>query len=217
MVNNRCLTLDTTLPSSVLELWTGSVRTHWEEFPPARHAQGLIPALKRVLEVTGISWGDINLFIVNTGPGSFTGVRVALAAIKGIAFVGGQPVIGIDQFDAFAAGTAEPWDRLDVVVDGQLNTVSVVRFERLTGRTTPRTVHRDKLTDLLDSDVPWVSPSERLPAVSGYRRLRASAALFEAARPRMSEGRYDDLFALEPNYVRPSSAEEKWDARPVSG
>ncbi len=49
------------------------------------HSQTLMPMVKTVLDGAGIEVGDIDLFAINNGPGSFTGVRIGVAAIKGMA------------------------------------------------------------------------------------------------------------------------------------
>lgn len=49
------------------------------------HSQTLMPTVKTVLDMAGITLDDIDFFAVNNGPGSFTGVRIGVAAIKGMA------------------------------------------------------------------------------------------------------------------------------------
>ena len=50
------------------------------------HSQTLVPMIKKLFDVTKLSADNIDLFAVNNGPGSFTGVRIGVAAIKGLAF-----------------------------------------------------------------------------------------------------------------------------------
>ena len=86
------------------------------------HAQLLIPMLVDVLREVGLKFSDIDRFAVTTGPGSFTGIRVALAAAHGLALGTAKPIVGITVFEAMAAapvaaGTAAP--RLLVAIDSR--------------------------------------------------------------------------------------------------
>jgi tRNA threonylcarbamoyladenosine biosynthesis protein TsaB len=71
------------------------------------HAQLLVPLLIDVLAEAGLQFGDIDRFAVTTGPGSFTGIRVALATAHGLAIGTGKPIIGVTVFEALAAATAK--------------------------------------------------------------------------------------------------------------
>ena len=50
------------------------------------HSETLLPMVEAALKVTGLSIDDIDLFAVSNGPGSFTGVRIGAATVKGLAF-----------------------------------------------------------------------------------------------------------------------------------
>ncbi|MHA1527920.1 MAG: tRNA (adenosine(37)-N6)-threonylcarbamoyltransferase complex dimerization subunit type 1 TsaB [Alphaproteobacteria bacterium] len=67
------------------------------------HAEHLFPMIELVLERAGIGYEGVGRIAVCTGPGSFTGVRIGVAAARGIALGRGIPVIGISRFEALAA------------------------------------------------------------------------------------------------------------------
>jgi tRNA threonylcarbamoyladenosine biosynthesis protein TsaB len=67
------------------------------------HAQSLMPMLCGLLGDARLQFGDIDRFAVTTGPGSFTGIRVALAAAQGLALGTGKPVVGVTVFEVLAA------------------------------------------------------------------------------------------------------------------
>ncbi|HAW33744.1 MAG TPA: tRNA (adenosine(37)-N6)-threonylcarbamoyltransferase complex dimerization subunit type 1 TsaB [Alphaproteobacteria bacterium] len=65
-------------------------------------AERLIPMVRDVLKKAGASFADVDAVAVTTGPGSFTGVRVGLAAADGIALAAGLPMIGVSVLDVLA-------------------------------------------------------------------------------------------------------------------
>lgn len=66
------------------------------------HSQTLLPVVESMLRATEISIDDIDLFACSTGPGSFTGVRIGVATIKGIAYGRGKPCVSVSTLDALA-------------------------------------------------------------------------------------------------------------------
>jgi tRNA threonylcarbamoyladenosine biosynthesis protein TsaB len=66
-------------------------------------AEALLPMADRVIRAGGLSPADLNLVVATVGPGSFTGIRVGLAAARGIALAAGARLIGVTSFAAAAA------------------------------------------------------------------------------------------------------------------
>ncbi|MEM9643152.1 MAG: tRNA (adenosine(37)-N6)-threonylcarbamoyltransferase complex dimerization subunit type 1 TsaB [Pseudomonadota bacterium] len=82
--------------------------------PMARgQAERLMPMLEELLEEAGVEWRTLDAVGVGIGPGNFTGLRISVAAARGIAQGLGVPAIGVSTFDAAAFQTA---DRPHVVV-----------------------------------------------------------------------------------------------------
>lgn len=67
------------------------------------HAEALMPMLAEALEDAAIGYSDIDRFVVTIGPGTFTGVRVGVAAARGMALVTGRPAVGVTTLEALAA------------------------------------------------------------------------------------------------------------------
>ncbi|MEE1283868.1 MAG: tRNA (adenosine(37)-N6)-threonylcarbamoyltransferase complex dimerization subunit type 1 TsaB [Acutalibacteraceae bacterium] len=65
------------------------------------HSQTLMPMVKSCMDTAGVTLDDIDLIAVAHGPGSFTGVRIGIAAVKGIAF-GGKACCGVSTLEAMA-------------------------------------------------------------------------------------------------------------------
>lgn len=87
-------------------------------------AERLMPMLEEVLREGGAAWGDLAAIGVGTGPGNFTGVRIAVAAARGLALGLGIPAIGVSAFEALA------WGREEVLVarDARLGQVHLQGF-----------------------------------------------------------------------------------------
>lgn len=65
-------------------------------------AEVLMPMVEAVLAEAGLDWPSIGLIGVTVGPGAFTGLRIGLAAARGMALAGRLPVAGVTTFDAIA-------------------------------------------------------------------------------------------------------------------
>ena len=66
------------------------------------HSEVLLPQIKESFEKTGIGVGDVDLFALSSCPGSFTGVRIGAATIKGLAFGSNKACVGVSTIEALA-------------------------------------------------------------------------------------------------------------------
>jgi tRNA threonylcarbamoyladenosine biosynthesis protein TsaB len=67
------------------------------------HAEALMPLVARVMDRAGLTFSELDRIAVTIGPGSFTGLRVGIAAARGLALATAKPAIGISTLAAFAA------------------------------------------------------------------------------------------------------------------
>ncbi len=70
------------------------------------HSERLLPGVDRVLAAAGVTLAEVGAFAVSIGPGSFTGLRVSVATLKGLAFGDARPVAPVPTLAALAAGAA---------------------------------------------------------------------------------------------------------------
>jgi tRNA threonylcarbamoyl adenosine modification protein YeaZ len=100
------LAIDTALEAcsaALLDSRSGTLLAS-ESVPMTRgHAEALMPMIGRVMDEAALPFADLDRIAVTTGPGSFTGLRVGIAAARGIALAAGKPAIGLSTFAAFAA------------------------------------------------------------------------------------------------------------------
>ena len=115
----RVLAIDTALEAcsaAVLDTARADACTHESLAMQRGHAEALMPLIARVLNRAKIDFADFDRIAVTTGPGSFTGLRVGIAAARGIALAAGKPAIGLSTLAAFAAPYIAADDTLPVVV-----------------------------------------------------------------------------------------------------
>jgi tRNA threonylcarbamoyladenosine biosynthesis protein TsaB len=70
------------------------------------HGESLFPWLERIMEVAGMNPRDLELVVCALGPGSFTGLRIGLAAAKALALSAGCPLAGVPSLDVFGVRNA---------------------------------------------------------------------------------------------------------------
>lgn len=69
------------------------------------HSQTLLPLVQQALAATGLSPARVGLWAVTAGPGSFTGLRIGMALVKGLAFPYNTPVVAASTLEALALGS----------------------------------------------------------------------------------------------------------------
>lgn len=78
----------------------------------------MIPLVLETLQQAGMDFDALDRFVVTRGPGSFTGIRIALAAAQGLGLATGKPVLGVDRFRLFESA-APPGKPLLIALDSR--------------------------------------------------------------------------------------------------
>lgn len=190
-----------------------------------RHARDLIPAMQSLMVEQGLLPHDLDAVFVSRGPGSYTGLRVGIMSAKTLAHALGRGLLGIDTFAAIALQTSPAALAIDVWADAQQGKIYAQRFARSGPGQSPVKVEplaivplEDRLKELTPGT--WVTG----PGLEIYQKLLPAeaktpppdrwtpmlASLLALGEERLIRGERDDPFQLEPLYLRPSSAEEKW-------
>lgn len=191
-----------------------------------RHTRDLVPAAKALLEAAGWSPRDLSGVIVGIGPGSYTGLRVGIMSAKTLAYATGCTLIGVETFAIIARQAPAEAQRLAVIADAQQGKIYVQRFSRHPdGWRTDDALAICAFAEWLPSctDDLWITgpgletflphlPTRHLVAPRPDWTPRA-VSLHALGLEAFAAGRRDDPFALEPLYLRPSSAEENWRKR----
>jgi len=101
------------------------------------HAERLPGDVLALLDRHGLRTADVDLFAVATGPGSFTGLRIGIAAIQGLAYATGRPAVGVSALEALADAAGRTpglgaYTRIGVWMDAQRDEVFAAIYERAT-------------------------------------------------------------------------------------
>ncbi|MCL2071881.1 MAG: tRNA (adenosine(37)-N6)-threonylcarbamoyltransferase complex dimerization subunit type 1 TsaB [Oscillospiraceae bacterium] len=120
------------------------------------HSQTLMPLMESVLKAAGMTLDDIDAFAVSSGPGSFTGLRIGVSAVKGMAFALNKPVCGVSTLFALAHNLVGRDVIACAVMDARRDEVYNALFDISGGvitRLTPdRAIALDDLGAELESD-----------------------------------------------------------------
>ena len=164
---------------------------------------------------------DVDCFAAASGPGSFTGVRIGLACVKGLAEATGKPAVGVSNLAAMSAfGSAA---RRAVVMDARRGEIYGAVYDARGALLAPETVmpFGKWLDSLPQGDIEFVS-TDFVPfaaALAGTRFANSpvtaapralAAAVGQIASARLRAGEATDPAALDANYVRRADAELLW-------
>lgn len=173
--------------------------------------------LEQLLERHRVRIGDIQCFAAASGPGSFTGVRVGLTAVKGLAFASGKPVAPVSNLQALAWFGSAPLRA--TVLDARRGEVYAAVYDQALELVQPEQVIRfkDWLEQLAEGDIEFVSTDfapflslvdNRVPIVTAPRVL--AGAIGRIAWKRFQAGQTCAPGEVDANYVRRSDAELFW-------
>src|SRR6201991_2464637 len=113
----RVLAIDTALEACSAAVLDTEGKVVSESVPMVRgHAEALMPLIDRVMKRADTAFTALDRIAVTTGPGSFTGLRVGIAAARGIALATGKPAVGLTTLAAYAAPHIAHDDKTAVAV-----------------------------------------------------------------------------------------------------
>ena len=190
------------------------------------HSRTLMPIVEHILKNTGLTVADMDAIAVAAGPGSFTGIRIGVAAAKGLAFAADKPAVGVSTLAAMARNVAFCDGLVICAMDARRQQVYNALFEakdgQLTRLTPDRAIALEDLAEELRSDprpktvvgdgarlcfahLTEAGISCRLAPAQLVMQNAMSVAL--EAEAMAAEGKLVSAQALEPVYLRPAQAD----------
>ena len=211
------LAVDTSTQSVGIALFDGNQILCEESWISRRyHTVELANAVQSNLFRAGLSAADLHVLAVASGPGSFTGLRIGLALIKGIAYTHQLPVIGIPTLDITARAVPVRDTRLAAVLQAGRNRLAVGWYkvedvswradgplENLTfGELLKKIDQPCILTGEINEEIRQaVEGHDLIEAASPTLALRSPKYLAELAWNRWQDGTVDDILTLSPTYL----------------
>ena len=194
---------------------------------PVTHSERLLGAIELVLREASCPIESLDGWAIAVGPGSFTGLRIGVSTVKGLAFATGKPVTGVSTLDVLASQIAPTPYLICPILDARKKEVytaffryekslikrqsdyQAIRPEDLVRRIKEQTIflgdgartYKDFLLDSLS--LLALFPSAPLHLSHGSMLAKLGSELLQ-------RGECLDLSTFAPIYVRPSEAEMKW-------
>jgi tRNA threonylcarbamoyladenosine biosynthesis protein TsaB len=181
---------------------------------PTGFAHVLYQELSAMLSRHSVDIADVDCFAAASGPGSFTGVRIGLACVKGLAEATGKPAMGISNLQAISCFGAASLRA--TLLDARRGEIYGAVYDREARLVSPEVVAKLEawLATLPAVDLEFVSTDIAEPPIPGGRLVTAPPALAAVigrlAAQRLAHGESPDPAALDANYVRRSDAELFW-------
>ena len=184
------------------------------------HSRTLLRMAESLLDDAGLSVRDLGAAAVAIGPGSFTGVRIGVATVKGLAFGKGKPCAGVSTLEALAENLAFLSDGLICpVMNARRNQVYTALFRGKNRLLPDQAISVAELEEVLSgySEPVWFVGDGYELVTSQIKhvyhplperlRLQSAASVASVAMRYAKEGNTTDDARLFPVYLRPSQAE----------
>jgi tRNA threonylcarbamoyladenosine biosynthesis protein TsaB len=221
----KILALDTSTKScSVAVTDDASLSAELTIFKNQTHSKHLMDSIHKVLEITGSGPGELDGLAVTIGPGSFTGLRIGISTIKGLAHALDKPVVGISSLEALAWQCAETSFLICPLLDARKGEVYCATYRFEDGGLIQKTAACAMVPEaaLEDINTPCVFIGtgaqlyrQRIAAAlgglahfvpEGQNVIRASSIAF-LSRLKFVANDTDGIAGLIPHYIRKSDAE----------
>lgn len=219
-----------TIVSSVAVADDGRLLSEVTAAAKLTHSETLQPHIKQAMEMARVKRNDIGAVAVSLGPGSFTGLRIGLAAAKGLAYAWGVPIVGVSTLEAMAADFPVPGACIVPLIDAQKGNAYMACYEY--GENGLEEVEKVEVVSLdevvsrcgamcknviLCGDMVKKFAGRELPpnvVIAPFTHvLPRAATVASLALERISKGEEDNVMNIEPVYIRRSEAEVLWEKR----
>lgn len=227
------LAIDTaTQVSSVAVLKEGRLLAELTMQGKLTHSETLLPHIEQVLKMAAVAKEELTGIAVSNGPGSFTGLRIGLAAAKAMSYVLGIPLVGVSTLQALAYQLPAPGVRVMCLLDAQkgnayvesyrwennsLQVVDSVQVAKITDIVAACANMNEQVILLGDAVQKKVAGKLELPAnvsvAPSHIVMPRAACVAMLGQAKLLAGETDNVMDLEPVYIRRSEAEVLWEKR----
>jgi len=203
------LALDTSSAALSCALFDSAVVA--ESLLRERHGEALPGALLELCARAGKSLDDVTGLAVGLGPGSFTGLRVGLAAAKALAYARRLPIAGVSSLRALARAFAAPGRIVVPTLEARKGELYAAAFRGDEQLWPAAAMRGPRFIELMRTlpDPLIVGPGAAALGLASVADPPPARIVAELCAPLLAGARYDQAacFALQPDYVKPSEAE----------
>jgi tRNA threonylcarbamoyladenosine biosynthesis protein TsaB len=227
----KILAVDTSgINCSVCIIDEASVLAEFSQCSGTTHSQSLMPMIYEMQKYSGITPEDIDVFACSIGPGSFTGLRIGISTIKGMALSLNKPVIGVPSLVGLAYNIPYFNGLICPIIDAKNNNVYSAIFEYKDkpimmgsyiseGFESLIDVLKTKESDILFIGDGAIAYKDKLISEFGNKAIfspihlnnQLAISIAKAAMDKASLGEFDDYNSLVPLYLKKSQAERMLD------
>ena len=164
------------------------------------HSRLMLPLCEQLLQTHGLTFGQVDVFAAVVGPGSFTGVRIGTAAVKGFSWAQDKPCAGVSSLQAMACGS--PANGVLCCSLKARPGESFYAFFRKEGNALTRLTE-----DTVGKDEEMVAKQQELGAAYFLRDCQRASGAAKAAWHQAQSGQLQNCHEILPAYLRLSQAE----------
>ena len=121
-------------PASVALMRDGELIAQYSQYTTLTHSRTLLPMAEDMLKNCDVQISDVDIFAVAHGPGSFTGIRIGVSTVKGLAWASGKPCTGVSTLEAMAWNGISRGGYICPVMDARRSQVYNALFEIKNGK-----------------------------------------------------------------------------------
>ena len=191
------------------------------------HSEVLLPSMDQLLTAAGLKLVDVDAFACTVGPGSFTGIRIGVSTVKGLALAFGRPVVALSALEVLASAAVGVQRMICPMIDAKKEQVYAASYTHMDGESLTRIipeqlVKADDFLNMITGEAVFIGTGALKYGDAVRRRLgdrgcfaahhlhqvRAAAVGALAVR-KAAAGELTDAVKLVPLYLRRSEAEER--------
>ena len=214
------LSIDTsTRYASVCLSRDGEVVTEYSWFSKQNHSVELLPAVEHLLKTSGVGVQDLECIVIAIGPGGFSALRVGLSTAKGLGYSLGIPLVALNTLDIEAEPYKDQGLPVCSILDIGRGEVAAALYAVEQGRwgklDQERIMTPEELCDRVQQPTLFCGESISIYAQTLKEHLGEKAMLADQSLPtrrpgtlarmgyrRFRQGEHDDIYSLEPFYLR---------------
>lgn len=197
-----------------------------------QHSVILMRLIDSILKEYEIDINDIDAFIISRGPGSFTGLRIGMATLKGLAFASKKPLISVSTLDALAYNSISFQGIICPIMDALRDNIYICLYKNENNNLTPLIKEQclninELVTILKEQTLPIIFVGdgvakhkeflqENIPNsffAPNHSNFPKASSVGELGIKKINDGVIENIDSINPIYLRKSQAEREYEKR----